>query len=201
MPASQGRDCKRVRQTRPKRFGYGNVRYSGVFRRRGTKRGKRNRSVQRRSAARLKTSATGSTRPVSPFRRRSALAGRLSHQGIPVVFSLYESEVEGPVFIEQHINGQSWSIESTPREENLKILLRVAKILGFVHSPDPFQNRVEAVVHCDIKPENVMISQSREIWLTDWGKIGGQRSQRQPDKQRRTFPAPLRRKKRKRTND
>jgi serine/threonine protein kinase len=48
-----------------------------------------------------------------------------------------------------------------PLTRLLSIFERVCETVGFAHA--------RKVVHCDLKPENIMIGEYGEVWLLDWG--------------------------------
>lgn len=63
----------------------------------------------------------------------------------------------------KQIGGKEWSrtIYDNSLEENLDILLRVADAIAFAHS--------RGVIHCDLKPQNIMLGDFGEVLVLDWG--------------------------------
>lgn len=103
---------------------------------------------------------------VRRFEQESELALRLRH---PNIVRAYESnEIDGIPFIALHFapNGTLATLlnrrpEPIPLEEALQILRRVALALDYAHSRN--------VLHRDVKPSNILIGPSGQIWLADFG--------------------------------
>jgi hypothetical protein len=97
------------------------------------------------------------------FLAEALVMGDLDHPNIIPIHELGKN-TDGLLFYSmKQIRGVSW-MEEMPRrtrEENLDILLRVADAIAYAHS--------RAVIHCDLKPENVMLGEFGEVMVVDWG--------------------------------
>jgi len=69
-----------------------------------------------------------------------------------------------PFYVMKEIRGQSWQgeIRNNSLKENLEIFKNVVNAIGFAHS----QN----ILHCDLKPDNVMLGEFGEVLVVDWGQ-------------------------------
>lgn len=109
--------------------------------------------------------------------REGLLMGFLEHPNIVPVHILGRDREGYPLLIMKRIEGVSWrtlmyddthpmwktlrtSSEDT-LQCHLNILSEVCRALEFAHS--------RGVIHCDVKPENVMIGSFGEVYLLDWG--------------------------------
>ena len=99
------------------------------------------------------------------------LQAELSHQGVPVVYSLDPGDggANPAKFIERLIPSDDWDAalakdvgRDGTRRKHLEYLVKVSQILSYAH-------RERKVVHCDVKPKNVMLGSYGEIYLIDWG--------------------------------
>jgi hypothetical protein len=69
--------------------------------------------------------------------------------------------IEGQT-LEQHLAGRAATLGSpTTMHELLNIFLKLCDALAFAHS--------RGVLHCDLKPGNVMVGNFGEVYLMDWG--------------------------------
>jgi eukaryotic-like serine/threonine-protein kinase len=103
------------------------------------------------------------------FLAEAQITGQLDHPNIVPVYDLGEHE-ERPFIVMKLVRGRTFADilaeKSGPREAEdleqlLRIVLRVCDALSFAHS--------RGVVHCDIKPENVMVGDHGQVYLMDWG--------------------------------
>lgn len=107
--------------------------------------------------------------------RESWVTGMLEHPNIVPIYALGLDENEAPMLVMKRIEGISWreALEGkSPMpeafrggrdefEDHLQILIQVCHALQFAHSKD--------IIHCDLKPENVMLGDYGEVYLLDWG--------------------------------
>ena len=56
---------------------------------------------------------------------------------------------------------QSKEIVTRLLQERLEIFLRICDAIDYSHS--------KGIIHCDIKPDNVMIGRYGEVYVMDWG--------------------------------
>src|SRR5437588_798844 len=93
-------------------------------------------------------------------------AGTLSHPGIVTIFDIGE-EGETPYIVMEYVSGQALSTmmwqgskkRSLPM--SLRIIQQTAEALDYAHS--------RGVVHRDIKPQNILISEEGNPKITDFG--------------------------------
>ena len=105
------------------------------------------------------------------FIREARTNGGLHHPGIVPVHALHIGKDGSLMFTMQAVNGQNlreWldnperSVGSRQRlEDGLEIFLKICDALAYAHS--------RGVLHCDIKPDNVMVGGYGSYYLMDWG--------------------------------
>lgn len=100
------------------------------------------------------------------FQQEARAAARLSHPGIVQVF---DAGVAGdvPYIVMEFVDGQSLGdvLEKEgklPEEKALRMAQAVAEALGYAWQKD-------CIIHCDIKPDNLLISRNGEVKITDLG--------------------------------
>ena len=104
----------------------------------------------------------------SEFLREAQFTGRLEHPNIVPIHDIgLTVSAEGkvnPFYVMKEIRGQSWQgeIRNNSLKENLEIFKNVVNAIGFAHS----QN----ILHCDLKPDNVMLGEFGEVLVVDWGQ-------------------------------
>jgi len=109
---------------------------------------------------------------VEMFLREARITGQLDHPNVVPVHDLGVSDDGGLFFTMKLVTGRTlreWIAELPPegaieRSELLDLLdvvLRVCDALAFAHS--------RGVLHCDIKPANVMVGEFGQVYLMDWG--------------------------------
>lgn len=82
-------------------------------------------------------------------------------QGIPFLLDTYEDSTSGGFLVENYIHGQSLNeCGEFSQIEVLRIASQLARSLNCLHSNN--------IVHCDLKPENIMISSYGEAYLIDF---------------------------------
>ena len=108
---------------------------------------------------------------VEMFIREAQVTGQLDHPNIVPVHEigldpagrLYFTMklVEGTTLAELLADLPADEIEYTTLLNLLDIVVKVCDALALAHS--------RGVVHCDIKPENIMVGEFGEVYLMDWG--------------------------------
>jgi serine/threonine-protein kinase len=107
--------------------------------------------------------------------RESWVTGMLEHPNIVPIHALGVDEHGAPMLVMKRIEGNSWeSVLSGQKplqaafeggrdrlEDHLQILLQVCNAVQFAHS--------KGIIHCDLKPENIMLGEYGEVYLLDWG--------------------------------
>lgn len=100
------------------------------------------------------------------FKREANALKKLAHPNIVPFYGL-EQTAEFAFLLERYIDGPSLkdilkrSRGAMPLHESLIYLKAMCAALGYSHIHD--------VVHCDVKPGNLMIDQGGNIYLTDFG--------------------------------
>lgn len=99
--------------------------------------------------------------------------GQLEHPNIVPIHEVGQDQNGDPVIVMKKIEGVSWAeilVDPAKAPENadkvdlewhLDVLGKVCDALRFAHS--------RGVIHCDIKPANVMIGAFGQVFLVDWG--------------------------------
>lgn len=105
------------------------------------------------------------------FIREARTNGGLHHPGIVPVHALHIGQDGSLMFTMQAVKGQNlreWldsperSVGSRQRlEDGLEIFLKICDALAYAHS--------RGILHCDIKPDNVMVGGYGSYYLMDWG--------------------------------
>lgn len=110
----------------------------------------------------LKKNDAGRREQVS-FVSEAVVTGDLDHPNIVPIYDLGTDQKGALFYSMKHVQGTPWLkvIDETSEEDNLSILMRVADAIAFAHS--------RGVVHCDLKPENVMLGDFGEVLVMDWG--------------------------------
>ncbi len=104
------------------------------------------------------------------FSAEAQITGQLDHPNIVPIHDLGEDD-SGPFIVMKLVKGKTLgqlindARATTPRPDELqrfvRIVLRLCDALSFAHS--------RGVIHCDLKPENVMVGGHGEVYLMDWG--------------------------------
>ncbi len=109
------------------------------------------------------------------FQTEAKIAALLSHVNIVQVFEL--GEFNGSLYIAmEHVNGidlarlasRARALGEFPVPLALFIVGEVLRALQFAHSAE-HDGKPLHVVHCDISPQNVLLSHAGEVKLTDFG--------------------------------
>jgi serine/threonine-protein kinase len=132
------------------------------------------------------------------FIAEAQITGQLDHPNIVPVYDLGEHDSK-PFIVMKLVRGRTFAAllaeKAGPREADdlqrfLGIVVRVCDALSFAHS--------RGVIHCDIKPENVMVGDHGQVYLMDWGvssirprSSGSDMSEAQADADAEAFSAPV----------
>jgi serine/threonine-protein kinase len=106
------------------------------------------------------------------FLDEARLTGALDHPNIVPVHDVQQDDGPLPTrFTMKLVQGETLAdllerdgdrrLESTRLEEFLRIFLKVCDAVSFAHS--------RGVIHCDVKPSNVMVGSHGQVYLMDWG--------------------------------
>jgi serine/threonine protein kinase len=110
------------------------------------------------------------------FKNEARIAAELSHVNIVQVFELGQHEEHLYIAME-YVHGldlarlatRARTVGDFPVSLALFIVGEVLKALAYAHAHTDEQGRPLHLVHCDISPQNVLISFSGEVKLTDFG--------------------------------
>ncbi len=100
------------------------------------------------------------------FLAEAFVSGRLEHPNIPPIYDLLSTPRGEPYMSMKLIEGQPWSVvlegeRAGDLSFHLDTLIQVCNAVAYAHS--------RGVVHCDLKPENIMIGAYGEVLVMDWG--------------------------------
>jgi serine/threonine-protein kinase len=129
------------------------------------------KNLMRRVAMKVLDPALGSQpRQVQAFLEEAQITAQLEHPGIVPVHELGVDDDGTRYFTMRLVRGHTLAdwIESaedlgSPEslQESLSILIKICDSLAFAHS--------RGVLHCDLKPANIMVGSFGEVYLMDWG--------------------------------
>lgn len=102
---------------------------------------------------------------IEEFRREARLAAKVEHPGIVPIYDIGIDEELGKYIISAYIDGcnlSHWRKAQKPTfEESIQMVIKIAEIIGFAHE--------HQLVHRDLKPSNIMVDQSGDPHLVDFG--------------------------------
>jgi eukaryotic-like serine/threonine-protein kinase len=102
---------------------------------------------------------------VNRFLREARIQARLDHPAIPPVHELGAGPDGKPFFTMKRLVGQTMTDQLASPEPNRQRLLRafaeVCQAIDFAHA--------RGVVHCDLKPGNIMVGEYGDVYVIDWG--------------------------------
>jgi len=130
------------------------------------------RALDRRIAVKtLHTHLRSSDAAVRMFLREARLTGLLDHPHIVPVYDIGERKNDQLYFSMKLVEGQTLSdviraiprgpLDTTTLYGLLDVLTKVCDALAFAHS--------RGVLHCDIKPANIMVGEFGQVYLMVWG--------------------------------
>ncbi len=102
------------------------------------------------------------------FLREAQFTGKLEHPNIVPIHDIGivsgGEQSDRPFYVMKEIKGISWQdvLAEKSRDENVDIFESVVDAIGFSHSRN--------ILHCDLKPENVMLGEFGEVLVVDWGQ-------------------------------
>jgi hypothetical protein len=110
------------------------------------------------------------------FIEEARLMARLDHPNIVPIHDLVADQ-SSAYFVMKRVVGQTLDARveaqrgagSDGLHELLQVFLKVCDAVAFAHS--------RGVIHCDLKPENIMVGEFGEVYLMDWG-IASQKAER-----------------------
>lgn len=111
-------------------------------------------------------------RAAQRFMEEARITGQLDHPNIVPIYDLGLSADGAPAFITMKlVEGESFGewldrmgggrLTSESLEQAVQILIKVCDAVSFAHG--------RGVIHCDIKPANIMVGSYGQVYLMDWG--------------------------------
>ncbi|MBL9037949.1 MAG: protein kinase [Archangium sp.] len=106
---------------------------------------------------------------VERFIDEAKITAQLDHPNIPPVYALAAEKKKSTCFTMKVLEGMSLQdmLKRAVAEGRnvlfpaLEVLVRVCDAVAFAHS--------RGIVHCDLKPQNIMVGEHGQIYLVDWG--------------------------------
>ena len=104
------------------------------------------------------------------FAREACIMAQLPHPGIIPIHDIGTDAKGHLYFTMKAVQGQTLRqiVKRRPREfdrgrllDTIEVLSKVCDALSFAHQ--------SGVVHCDVKPDNIMLGSYGEVYLMDWG--------------------------------
>ena len=117
--------------------------------------------LQRRVAIKVLATELASPEAEERMRAEARVIAQLEHPGI---VPLHDAGTlpDGRVFYAMKlVRGKTLTEITAPATEVLRLFLRVCEAVAFAHS--------RGVIHCDLKPSNVMVGAFGEVLVMDWG--------------------------------
>ncbi|MBV8757789.1 MAG: serine/threonine protein kinase [Deltaproteobacteria bacterium] len=100
------------------------------------------------------------------FAREALLQGRLEHPSIVPVYDIARDADGGLFFTMRRVHGKSLADVLAPGVEYSRV--RLLQVFNQICLAAHFAHE-HGVVHCDIKPANIMLGEYGEVYLLDWG--------------------------------
>jgi CRP-like cAMP-binding protein/tRNA A-37 threonylcarbamoyl transferase component Bud32 len=103
------------------------------------------------------------------FVEEAKITAQLDHPNIPPVYALAAGNKKSTCFTMKVLQGVTLQeLLQKPKApgmeglfEALEVLVRVCDAMAFAHE--------RGILHCDLKPQNVMVGQHGQIYVVDWG--------------------------------
>ena len=116
----------------------------------------------------------GDWKTLDLFEREIETLKSLDHPNIPDYIDNFEFEYENETYyilIQEHVNGKSLQqVKEEGKKFNTheirQILLYLLDILDYIHSINP------PVIHRDINPKNIILTEKNRVYLVDFGSAG-----------------------------
>ena len=105
-----------------------------------------------------------STDVAAMLSNEARILARLEHPGIVPVHDFGELPDGRLFYAMKHVRGERldrWMSGDRSLADRLAVFLRICEPVSFAHA--------RGVVHCDLKPENVMVGEFGEVLVLDWG--------------------------------
>ncbi len=135
------------------------------------------KSLRREVAYKVVLSHKAKPATLSRFIHEGQVTSQLEHPNIVPIYEIGRTEAGDPYFTMKKVRGQTLkerlaaareAVEQGvdpetvfPLHERLEVMRRVLDALGYAHD--------RRVIHCDLKPENIMVGRHGEVLVMDWG--------------------------------
>jgi len=117
--------------------------------------------LQRRVAIKVLASELASVPAVARMRAEARTMARLEHPGIVPLYDAGLLPDGRRWYAMKLVRGRRLDELIAAPPELLRVFLRICEAVSFAHA--------NGVVHCDLKPENVMLGDFGEVLVMDWG--------------------------------
>jgi serine/threonine-protein kinase len=124
--------------------------------------------IRRRVAVKRLHPEMSGTLAVFRFSREALIASWLDHPNILPIYDMVFPRRGPPELIMKLVRGRTFAeeIAAAPPElshmfQSLTALQKICDAVQFAHDA--------GVIHCDLKPQNVMVGARGEVFVTDWG--------------------------------
>jgi eukaryotic-like serine/threonine-protein kinase len=110
---------------------------------------------------------------VAQFIKEARITGQLEHPNVVPIYDLSDNP-DDPVIVMRLVQGKSLKAlldqagerasgaeSAALLQQFVTIVMRICDALSFAHS--------RGVVHCDVKPDNIMVGDHGQVYLMDWG--------------------------------
>ncbi len=108
---------------------------------------------------------------VQQFVEEARITGQLDHPNVVPVHELAIEQSGQLFFTMKYIDGETYGdkirrFHQSPNDPEelyrlLQVFLKICDAIGFAHE--------RGVVHCDIKPDNIMVGSFGQVYVMDWG--------------------------------
>jgi eukaryotic-like serine/threonine-protein kinase len=143
---------------------------------------------------RLEPALQGDLTYVARFIEEAQITGQLDHPNIVPVYNLKtRAQQEHLEFSMKLVRGKTlgrmlldWGeqrLYGLQLQQLIQIVIRVCDAVSFAHS--------RGVVHCDLKPDNIMIGKHGQVYLMDWGLAVVMEGGRPSQQSQRLSPLPI----------
>jgi serine/threonine protein kinase len=117
--------------------------------------------LQRGVAIKVLASELASASAVDRMRGEARTIARLEHPGIVPLHDVGLLPDGRLWYAMKLVRGRRLDALNAPTADLLRIFLRICEAVSFAHAG--------GIVHCDLKPENVMLGDFGEVLVMDWG--------------------------------
>lgn len=106
------------------------------------------------------------------YLREANLIKNLKHSGIPIIYDIEEDE-NSICIIEEFISGKSLTNFMLEKQElSLKLIcqygIQICDILEYLHTFKKNNEKIDGILHLDLKPDNIMINEENIIKIIDY---------------------------------